>query len=288
MPRGVGIQPQDPDGYGRRQRDWARDCAEASEARRACVCCGSRREASEQDGGEEAAAISSKSSVSLASVDITQSPKAFGCAYNETCCASAASMDYQYGRDLPGARSRRQDSRRTCGCAPSTSTSPAIICWRTKRGRIFRPARSAGVDCADQFGKCGCAEARQRGLRCEQERSESTGSRTRHRDVAVVRVNGIAPATVVAGSTMFPRDRVMSRLSKYEIPFSEEETNGGVAYQARAVLCKTDLDKRTDSAGRLRGGHHLPGGRRQRQNDRPRDSGGRRAARKHFCGELSS
>lgn len=40
----------------------------------------------------------------------------------------------------------------------------------------------------------------------------------------LVRVNGIAPATVVAGSTMFPRDRVMVSLKKYGIAFSEEET----------------------------------------------------------------
>ena len=34
-----------------------------------------------------------------------------------------------------------------------------------------------------------------------------------------VRVNGISPATVVKGSTMFPRDRVIASLKKYEIPF---------------------------------------------------------------------
>ena len=39
-----------------------------------------------------------------------------------------------------------------------------------------------------------------------------------------VRVNGIAPATVVAGSTMFPRDRVIGSLQKYKITFSESET----------------------------------------------------------------
>jgi NAD(P)-dependent dehydrogenase (short-subunit alcohol dehydrogenase family) len=37
-------------------------------------------------------------------------------------------------------------------------------------------------------------------------------------------VNGIAPATVVAGSTMFPRDRVMQSLQKYRIEFSETES----------------------------------------------------------------
>ena len=40
----------------------------------------------------------------------------------------------------------------------------------------------------------------------------------------LVRVNGIAPATVVAGSTMFPRDRVMDSLRKYKIEFSESES----------------------------------------------------------------
>ena len=34
-----------------------------------------------------------------------------------------------------------------------------------------------------------------------------------------IRVNGISPATVVKGSTMFPRDRVIASLKKYEIPF---------------------------------------------------------------------
>ena len=40
----------------------------------------------------------------------------------------------------------------------------------------------------------------------------------------LVRVNGVAPATVVAGSTMFPRDRVMQSLQKYKIDFSETES----------------------------------------------------------------
>jgi rhamnose utilization protein RhaD (predicted bifunctional aldolase and dehydrogenase)/NAD(P)-dependent dehydrogenase (short-subunit alcohol dehydrogenase family) len=40
-----------------------------------------------------------------------------------------------------------------------------------------------------------------------------------------VRVNGIAPATVVAGSAMFPRDRVMQSLERYKIEFSESESS---------------------------------------------------------------
>jgi rhamnose utilization protein RhaD (predicted bifunctional aldolase and dehydrogenase)/NAD(P)-dependent dehydrogenase (short-subunit alcohol dehydrogenase family) len=39
-----------------------------------------------------------------------------------------------------------------------------------------------------------------------------------------VRVNGIAPATVVEGSTMFPRERVIQSLQKYKIAFSDLES----------------------------------------------------------------
>ncbi|MEX0719285.1 MAG: bifunctional rhamnulose-1-phosphate aldolase/short-chain dehydrogenase [Balneolaceae bacterium] len=38
-----------------------------------------------------------------------------------------------------------------------------------------------------------------------------------------VRVNGVAPATVVEGSSMFPRDRVIASLTKYGIDFNKEE-----------------------------------------------------------------
>jgi NAD(P)-dependent dehydrogenase (short-subunit alcohol dehydrogenase family) len=40
-----------------------------------------------------------------------------------------------------------------------------------------------------------------------------------------VRVNGISPATVVKGSTMFPRDRVRASLAKYGIAFEESMTD---------------------------------------------------------------
>ena len=39
----------------------------------------------------------------------------------------------------------------------------------------------------------------------------------------LVRVNGLAPATVVKGSTMFQRDRVISSLAKYNIEYTDKE-----------------------------------------------------------------
>jgi rhamnose utilization protein RhaD (predicted bifunctional aldolase and dehydrogenase)/NAD(P)-dependent dehydrogenase (short-subunit alcohol dehydrogenase family) len=49
-----------------------------------------------------------------------------------------------------------------------------------------------------------------------------------------VRVNGINPATVVKGSTMFPRDRVVASLTKYSIPFSA----GASDDELRALLAE--------------------------------------------------
>ena len=39
----------------------------------------------------------------------------------------------------------------------------------------------------------------------------------------LVRVNAVAPATVVQGSAMFPRERVISSLAKYKIPYTDDE-----------------------------------------------------------------
>ena len=47
-----------------------------------------------------------------------------------------------------------------------------------------------------------------------------------------IRVNGISPATVVKGSTMFPRDRVVTSLRKYGIAFDPQATGD----QLRALL----------------------------------------------------
>jgi NAD(P)-dependent dehydrogenase (short-subunit alcohol dehydrogenase family) len=39
-----------------------------------------------------------------------------------------------------------------------------------------------------------------------------------------VRVNAVAPATVIAGSSMFPRDRVIVALKKYDLPYDESDS----------------------------------------------------------------
>lgn len=59
-----------------------------------------------------------------------------------------------------------------------------------------------------------------------------------------VRVNGIAPATVVAGSTMFPRHRVIQSLQKYKIPISETESTEGLREKLADFYAQRTLTKR--------------------------------------------
>jgi rhamnose utilization protein RhaD (predicted bifunctional aldolase and dehydrogenase)/NAD(P)-dependent dehydrogenase (short-subunit alcohol dehydrogenase family) len=62
-----------------------------------------------------------------------------------------------------------------------------------------------------------------------------------------VRVNGISPATVVKGSTMFPRERVQASLKNYNVPFdeslSDEELRGRLAgFYAERTLTMQPID----------------------------------------------
>ncbi len=60
----------------------------------------------------------------------------------------------------------------------------------------------------------------------------------------LVRVNGVAPATVIEGSSMFPRDRVIASLTKYSIAFQADESTEslisklGAFYASRTLLKK--------------------------------------------------
>jgi len=71
-----------------------------------------------------------------------------------------------------------------------------------------------------------------------------------------VRVNGISPATVVKGSTMFPRDRVIASLKKYSIPFdqgaSDEDLRSVLAgFYAKRTLTHQPIDPQDCAAAIL-------------------------------------
>jgi rhamnose utilization protein RhaD (predicted bifunctional aldolase and dehydrogenase)/NAD(P)-dependent dehydrogenase (short-subunit alcohol dehydrogenase family) len=62
-----------------------------------------------------------------------------------------------------------------------------------------------------------------------------------------VRVNAVSPATVVKGSTMFPRDRVRASLAKYNVPFEESRSDDELrallaAFYAKRTLTHQPID----------------------------------------------
>jgi rhamnulose-1-phosphate aldolase/alcohol dehydrogenase len=59
----------------------------------------------------------------------------------------------------------------------------------------------------------------------------------------LVRVNGVAPATVVQGSAMFPRDRVIGSLAKYKIPYTEEEATDSLVKKLATFYADRTLTK---------------------------------------------
>jgi len=59
----------------------------------------------------------------------------------------------------------------------------------------------------------------------------------------LVRVNGVAPATVVQGSAMFPRERVIGSLAKYNIPFSEDEATESLVQKLAQFYAERTLTK---------------------------------------------
>jgi NAD(P)-dependent dehydrogenase (short-subunit alcohol dehydrogenase family) len=63
----------------------------------------------------------------------------------------------------------------------------------------------------------------------------------------LVRVNGVAPATVIKGSTMFPRDRVIASLQKYGIAFDENDSSEALRaklaeFYAGRTLLQSSID----------------------------------------------
>jgi NAD(P)-dependent dehydrogenase (short-subunit alcohol dehydrogenase family) len=60
----------------------------------------------------------------------------------------------------------------------------------------------------------------------------------------LIRVNGVAPATVVEGSAMFPRDRVIASLIKYGLEFSERETDDALRERLADFYSQRTLTKK--------------------------------------------
>ena len=59
----------------------------------------------------------------------------------------------------------------------------------------------------------------------------------------LVRVNAVAPATVVQGSAMFPRDRVIGSLAKYNIAYTEDEATESLVAKLAQFYADRTLTK---------------------------------------------
>ena len=59
----------------------------------------------------------------------------------------------------------------------------------------------------------------------------------------LIRVNGVAPATVVQGSAMFPRDRVIASLAKYNIPYTDNEASESLTTKLSQFYAERTLTK---------------------------------------------
>jgi rhamnulose-1-phosphate aldolase/alcohol dehydrogenase len=59
----------------------------------------------------------------------------------------------------------------------------------------------------------------------------------------LVRVNAVAPATVVKGSAMFPRDRVIASLAKYDIAYTETESDDSLTGKLAQFYADRTLTK---------------------------------------------
>jgi rhamnose utilization protein RhaD (predicted bifunctional aldolase and dehydrogenase)/NAD(P)-dependent dehydrogenase (short-subunit alcohol dehydrogenase family) len=60
----------------------------------------------------------------------------------------------------------------------------------------------------------------------------------------LVRVNGIAPATVIEGSSMFPRDRVIVALKKYDIANAEDESTESLRSKLAEFYARRTITRR--------------------------------------------
>ena len=61
----------------------------------------------------------------------------------------------------------------------------------------------------------------------------------------LVRVNGVSPATVVEGSAMFPRERVIVSLKKFHVAFSEEESTEALRSRLANFYAQRTLTKQS-------------------------------------------
>jgi NAD(P)-dependent dehydrogenase (short-subunit alcohol dehydrogenase family) len=121
----------------------------------------------------------------------------------------------------------------TSGPSPSASTSPAATSSATRRFKTWKEQGLAAASCSPPPP----TPPSRRRVRVAYDTSKAAANHL-VRELAIelsplVRVNGVAPATVVQGSAMFPRDRVIGSLAKYNIPYTDDEATESLVSEAQ-------------------------------------------------------
>ena len=144
------------------------------------------------------------------------------------------------------------------GLSRSRSTSPPTICSPTSCKSILD---AQGLDASIVLTSSANAVVAKRGSEAYDVSKAALSHLVRELAVSLspkIRVNGISPATVVKGSTMFPRDRVIASLTKYNFAFDESEFGRRSPQRAGALLCQAHAHASAHRPEGLRRGHPLP------------------------------
>ena len=174
---------------------------------------------------------------------------------------------------------RRPNHRRAVGSDARHERHRQIISWRMKPARILK---DQNLDASIVLTSSANAVVAKRGSEAYDVSKAALSHLVRELAISLspkIRVNGISPATVIKGSTMFPRDRVIASLKKYEIPYEDSRQRRPAAHFAGRVLCQAHAHPPPDRPERLRGGDPVSGGAEIALHDRPHHSGGRRTDR---------
>ena len=222
-----------------------REAAQLLAARGAHVVVADRDEAGAARVAEELKAVASKESVTSAAVDITKREAIADALKVTTAAFGGVDILINTAALFPSSPEAVIPDRMWAATLDVNVTANYLLA--TEAAKIFA---EQGLHGTVVFTSSANAVVSKKGSEAYDVSKAALSHLIRELAVELapdVRVNGISPATVVKGSTMFPRDRVVASLTKYKIPFqdsfSDEELRGRLAsFYAERTLTQKSID----------------------------------------------
>jgi rhamnose utilization protein RhaD (predicted bifunctional aldolase and dehydrogenase)/NAD(P)-dependent dehydrogenase (short-subunit alcohol dehydrogenase family) len=222
-----------------------REAAQLLAARGAHVVVADRDEAGAARVAEELKAVASKESVTSAAVDITKRETIANALKATTAAFGGVDILINTAALFPSSPEAVIPDRMWAATLDVNVTANYLLA--TEAAKIFA---EQGLHGTVVFTSSANAVVSKKGSQAYDVSKAALSHLIRELAVELapdVRVNGISPATVVKGSTMFPRDRVIASLTKYKIPFqdsfSDEELRGRLAsFYAERTLTQKSID----------------------------------------------